>query len=296
MGKTRLCSHNLRSCINAKNNFVKNTHCISFDQKLTVRNAVVWFCFFAGAACGMAQDAIPSTNAVPVLFVNRQPVSAEEFVWFMRQERAGVFQFVKAKFNLDYGTNFWDRKLSGGTPRALLRQRTVERIAREKVQQLLFRELGLVEDIGYASFVKNLERLNRERESAARQGQVIYGPVRYTQLQYYAHWMAGLRLRATEQLAQGRWDVSDGQVRDFYERNKEQFRGAEAASTPTRETDSETNATPTPRASQPILSFEETKPRARSLYLDHLYDQLVSDRVKQADVRLNQATVDALIQ
>jgi hypothetical protein len=285
-----------RPCINAKNNFVKNIYCISFGRKHTVRNAAVWFCFFAGAAFGMAQDISPSTNAVPVLLVNRQPVSAEEFVWFMQQERAGVFQLVKAKFNLDHGTNFWDRELSGGTPRALLRQRTVERIVHEKVQQLLFRELGLVGDIRYATFVKNLEKLNRERESAAQQGQVVYGPVRYTQLQYYVHWMAGLRLCATEQLAQSRWDVSDGQVRDFYERNKEQFRRAEIAATPTRETDSETNASPTPGASQPILSFEEARPRARSQYLDYLYNQLVSDRVKQADVRLNQAMVDALIQ
>jgi hypothetical protein len=90
-----------------------------------VLNVVIWFCFFTGAAVVMAQDATPSTNAVPVLFVNQQPVSAEEFVWFMQQERAGVFQFVKAKFNLDYGTNFWDHALSGGTPRALLRQRTI---------------------------------------------------------------------------------------------------------------------------------------------------------------------------
>ncbi len=195
----------------------------------------------------------------------------------MQQDRAGVFQFVKAKFNLDYGTNFWGRELSGGSPSALLRQRTVERIIHEKVQQLLFLKLGLVEDIRYASFVKNLERLNRERESAARQGQVIYGPVRYTQIQYYAHWMTGLRLRATEQLAQSRWNVTDVQVRDFYERNKEQFRSGEAASTSTQDTDSETSSSSTTRASQPILSFEEAKPRARSLYLDHLYEQLVSD-------------------
>jgi hypothetical protein len=238
---------------------------------------MLWFCFFASATFGMAQDAASSKNMDAVLFVNRQSIGAEEFAWFMQQERAGVFQFVKAKFNLDYGTNFWDRELSGGdTPRSLLRQRTVERIVREKVQQLLFRELGLVQDTGYASFLKNLEAMNNERESAARQGQVIYGPVRYSALQYYEYWMTNLRLRAIEKLSQSRWNVSDAQVKDFYERNKERYH--------------------TQSAAQAVLSFEKARPLARSQYLDSLYNQLVSERIKQADVRLNPATLDALIQ
>jgi PPIC-type PPIASE domain len=207
-----------------QNQLLKDICCISPDKKRTLFNVIIWFYFFASVAFGMAQSASPSTNAGPVLLVNGQPVSDEEFAWFMQQERAGVFQFVKTKFNLDYGTNFWDRDLAGGTPRALLKQRTVQRIVREKVQQLLFQKLGLVEDISYASIFKNLEKLNSERESAAQHGRVVYGPVRYTQLQYYEYWMADLRLRATEQLAQNERDVSDGQVRDFYERNKGKFR------------------------------------------------------------------------
>jgi hypothetical protein len=96
---------------------------MSFSRSQAIRNILIW-CFLTGTGLGMVQETKASTNT-PVLFVNQQPVSAEEFVWFMQQERAGVLQFVKAKFNFDYGTIFWDQPFSGGTPRILLRQRTI---------------------------------------------------------------------------------------------------------------------------------------------------------------------------
>lgn len=350
-----------------------------FFCKRFLLNVVLWSCFFISAAFGMAQETAPSTNAVPVLFVNGQSVPKEEFVWFMQQERAGVFQFFKAKSNLDYETNFWDRKFSGTTPRALLWQRTVQRIVREKVQQLLFLELRLVDNIQYASLVENLEIMNNERESAVQQGRVVYGPVRYTQLQYYGHWMAKLRLRATEQLAQSRWDVSDRQVKKFYGRNKKKFRVGETStlemvtlqasnSETTGETlqvvaqkigcavktgaDLKTTAQEhsgdikaawqrfeemnesrvselfsddeqakkvlllSPRQSVMIPvskseikivrcisktprhypSFEEIKSRVKSIYLDQLYDQMIDELAKKADVQITPKAMEPLVQ
>jgi hypothetical protein len=254
--------------------------------------AVLLF-FLVTGAFGMAQVPVVATNAEPVLFVNNEPVGPDEFVWFMRQERAAVFQFFQAGFNHDSATNFWDRQFSNTTPRILLRERTVKRIVQAKVEQILFRELGLVEEIGYAPFLKQLEEFNRERESAAQQGEVVYGPVRYTQLQYYEYWMANLRIRATEQLTQNRWDVSNGKVKTFFEENKEQFRVRERA-IPTKESGS--NAPVSHEGTSQIPSFDEAKSRARTQYLEWLYSQLVSDRVKHAKVTLNQAASETLIQ
>jgi hypothetical protein len=242
----------------------------------------------------------------------------------------------------------------------------------------LFQKLGLVEDISYASFVENLEKLNSERESAARHGRVVYGPVSYTQLQYYDYWMANLRLRATEQLAQNEWDVNDGQVRDFYERNKEKFRvgGTLMLEIVTLQTSSsETNGETIQAIAQKIistvkggadlkatvqgydgnikatwrrfnevdddrigelfadneqakevlllsrgqstllpasknmirvvkciskttghdLSFEKIKSRVKSIYVGQLYDHLVDETVKKADVRINRKAMEPLV-
>ncbi len=149
-----------------------------------------------------------------VLTINKYPVGREEFNWFMQQERAGVFQYVKSKYGLDYGKDFWDKPCDGTTPKALLQKQTIEKIVSEKVQQLLFKELGLIQDVNYTAFCENLEKLNKEREEAVRQGRVIYGPVRYTQLQYYGHWMATMQIQAKEILAKRQFDANE-QAKDI---------------------------------------------------------------------------------
>jgi hypothetical protein len=127
---------------------------------------------------------------------------------------------------LEYGSNFWTRALDGSTPRAALKQDTVARVVKEKVEQALFQELGLVKDIRYSAFLDDLEQLNRRREQDVRDGRVVYGPVRYSPLQYYGHWKASMQLQAKELLAARRLDVTQGKLKAFYDQNRELFKTA----------------------------------------------------------------------
>jgi hypothetical protein len=158
------------------------------------------------------------------LTINQHDVSRPEFIWFMEQERTGVFEYFKSTCNLEVGKDFWTHDCAGTTPRALLQARTVDRLTREKVEQILFQELGLIEDFRYSNFLENLEKLNRQREEADRKGEVIYGPVRYTQLQFYGHWKATLQLEAKKKLARDKPVATDQELRAFYDTVKEKFR------------------------------------------------------------------------
>jgi hypothetical protein len=167
--------------------------------------------------------AIPGGEVDAPMTVNQQVVSRQEFSWYMEQERTGVFEYFKTTCNLEDGKDFWTRECAGITPRALLQKRTTDRVTREKVEQILFQELGLIQDIRYSSFLENLEKLNLSREESAKGGQVLYGPVRYTQLQFYGHWKASLQLEAKKKLAEGRPTASDQELRAFYNRVKDSF-------------------------------------------------------------------------
>jgi hypothetical protein len=171
-----------------------------------------------------------TADADVVMTVNQQIVSQPEFAWFMEQERAGIFEYFKATCNLEDGKDFWTHECAGTTPRAMLQRRTVDRVTREKVEQILFQELGLIQDLRYSSFLENLEKLNRQREEAKKNGQVLYGPVRYTQRQFYGHWKASLQIEAKAKLALGKLAATDQAVRAFYDQSKERFR-APAATT-----------------------------------------------------------------
>ena len=171
------------------------------------------------------QDAAPPQGSVQTaLTVNGYEVSREEFRWFMEQERGEVFRYFKSRHNLEDGKDFWTQELGGTTPKAMLQSNTVARVIREKVEQILFLELGLVQDIRYAAFLAQLEKLNQERELAARQGRAVYGPVRYTQLQFCQHWKATLRAQAREKLAEQRWPPREEELRKFYNETRDQYR------------------------------------------------------------------------
>ena len=158
------------------------------------------------------------------MLVNEHGVALEEFRWFMQQERAAVFQHFKTKHNLEDEEGLWNHACDGTTPRALLKTNTIQRLTREKTEQLLFEELGLIPDTRYSTFVESFMKLSREREQAAKEGRTVYGPIRYSQLQFFGHWKASLQIQALEKLAQGRLEVTDQSVRAFYHQNKEAFR------------------------------------------------------------------------
>jgi hypothetical protein len=165
-----------------------------------------------------------SSAESPALMVNEHAVSPAEIRWFGEQERSRVFEYFKTRHHLEDGKDFWDHAAGGITPRAMLRSNTVARVVREKVEQSLFQKLGLVPEIGYDAFLAQFERTNLEREKAARQGQAVFGPVRYTQLQFYEHWKATLRVQAEAKLAEQRWRPTQSELQTFYEQHRNLFR------------------------------------------------------------------------
>ena len=182
---------------------------------------LLWFFTTSILSSAKAIDVPPDKE--PLLSVNGYAVSIEEFRWFMQQQRAGVFQYVKTRYNLDYGKGFWDHDCGQTTPRAIILKQTTDRIVREKIEQILFVKLGLVKDINYVTFLRDLERLNIQRTAAINRGQVIYGPVNYTQLQYYGHWMANLQIQAKEKLSLERFVVTEQKLKAFYAEHKDEF-------------------------------------------------------------------------
>lgn len=181
---------------------------------------------FAGIAPerSLAQD----TNVA--LTVNQQIVTVDEFRFFQQQERAGVLQFARNECGLEDSRELWSRVCRGLTLRARLQQATVIQVVREKVEQQLFKELGLVADISHAAFLRELERINQERTAAQAQGRVIYGPVNFTPWQYFLHCKASRQNEARQLLARERLAVTEAELRAAYQTNATRYTSAPVAS------------------------------------------------------------------
>ena len=169
-------------------------------------------------------DVADDSDNLSVLTVDGHSVHLDEFTWFMHRERAAVFRKVSADFSLNSETNFWDQDCNGVTPREILLEKTVESVVREKAEQLLFKELGLVDDIQHSVFLERLEKLNAQRQKAVEAGKVIYGPVQYSARQYYSHWMATMKIKAKDQLRKEQPELEETQLRNYYAQKKDQYR------------------------------------------------------------------------
>ena len=163
-----------------------------------------------------------------VLTVDGSLVHLDEFTWFMHRERAAVFREVSADVSSNSETNFWDQDHNGVTPREILLKKTVESVVREKAEQLLFKELGLVDDIQHSVFLERLEKLNAQRQKAVEAGKVIYGPVQYSARQYYSHWMATMKIKAKDQLRKEQPALEEAQLRNYYNQRKHQYRSPDS--------------------------------------------------------------------
>jgi hypothetical protein len=225
------------------------------------------------------------------LMVDRNVVTIDEFKWFMDQERAGVFEYFGTKCNIEPDRDFWTRTCEGTTPRLLLQKRTVDRVAREKAEQILFLQLGLIQDIRYSAFLENLAKLNRDREQAVKDGRVIYGPVRYTQLQYYGHWKASLQIQAKGKLARDRLLVSEQEARAYYDQNKDRFKTADTTTLeivtiePKREFDAEKSKGSVASAAQDILAKVR---EGQDL------ERILRSYANKTDIKLSARRVDSL--
>jgi hypothetical protein len=158
-----------------------------------------------------------------VMTINGYEVSRDEFQWFMEQERSAVFRA------LNNAARHADSKVSEQNPQetdamsSMLRSNTLARVVREKAEQIVFHDLGLLQDISYAGFRSQLDRVNHEREQAAGQGRAVYGPVRYHPLQFYEHRKATLRVQAIQRLTATNTPPGETDLRRFYDDHLELF-------------------------------------------------------------------------
>lgn len=77
---------------------------------------------------------------------------------------------------------------------------TIEDCARIKLAESAMKEYGLLEDISYRTFLDSLERENQRREESYQKGQVIYGPQKYSEGEYFSHTFANLEKELKKKL------------------------------------------------------------------------------------------------
>ncbi|MET7690529.1 hypothetical protein ABZT06_21560 [Streptomyces sp. NPDC005483] len=143
----------------------------------------------------------PPVTAVAAT-IDGQDVPVRELALYLTQERSAAFTHFRQKFGAEDGPDFWTTEHDGQTPAAYLRERALADVTRVTVELNLAHRQGLLADSGYDAFLHNWQAENARRRTAVATHQVIYGPVQYTESNYFTYVLnnlaAALRDRLTD--------------------------------------------------------------------------------------------------
>ena len=152
------------------------------------------------------------------LTVDGEEISAEELELHMERNRAGVADEFRRQYGAETDGDFWTRRYGDGTPAERLRTVAGEQAARAKVEQMIAREAGVLNDIGYDAFARVLETENERRAKAVAAKQVVYGPTRFEPNVFYGYYMSQVRNAAIRSLLDsGELGGTENEARQEYE-------------------------------------------------------------------------------
>ncbi|WP_098741311.1 peptidylprolyl isomerase [Paenibacillus sp. EZ-K15] len=159
-----------------------------------------------------------------VLTIDDEPVTVQEFQFFLQQNKAWTTSYFKQKYNADYSEDFWTSAYEGETPLDYARQKTVQDVARIKTEQSLMKQHGIIQDVSYASFLRNLAAENETRQQKIREGQPIYGPQQYGAEPFYSYTQSMNYQRLIDTLVkQTRSSLGDKELKALYEEVKPEY-------------------------------------------------------------------------
>jgi len=166
---------------------------------------------------------IYAMNNSYVAKVNGEPIQKKEFIRQLNLEKASTLEYFTKKYNADVNKNFWNTDFKGEVPIDYARDKALTECINTKMQQIISKKYGLVEDITYSKFLKDLSDENIRRENAVKDNQVIYGPKKYDENAYFVYVFSNLIIKLKDKLAVSEYKPTDKQLMDFYEKVKDKL-------------------------------------------------------------------------
>jgi len=155
-------------------------------KKLTIIITVI-MTFLVLYIVVVAKDKVDDDGDRTVAYVNDEPVSLREFK-----------QCFSTQQDLDY-------------------------MIRIKIEQLLFREKNVVEDISYKTFIKSFIEENERRKKALDKGEIIYGPKEFQEDDYYSYLHSKRVSLLKEILAADEFAIDNEKLKLYYYNSRELY-------------------------------------------------------------------------
>lgn len=149
-------------------------------------------------------------------------ISKEEYALLAYDNLSRTVREYGTKEGIDVNApDFWEEKSDGASPMDRVRELTDEEAVRQKGIQILAKENGIIDEIGYESFLQQYQKENEQREQMRKEGKVVYGPLKLSKVQYYSYRQSGLEQSLKELVEQKIVTVEEEELRAYYPTVKE---------------------------------------------------------------------------
>lgn len=154
-------------------------------------------------------------------YINCEEITASEFSLIQNNTKSEVITYFRQKYKAEIDKTFWDRSYSGEIPLEILKQRTMDKLTKLKMEQVLAKDKGIIEDISYDAFLDAWNNENNTRKQSIESGKVIYGNKNFGELEYYNYRQSNLVLELKKKLMDNELRPNDGELESYYLQNRD---------------------------------------------------------------------------
>lgn len=162
------------------------------------------------------------TDSEYLLTIDGYGVTEEEFLLFLRDQKAAAANYYWVNYEMQPDGEFWNTEVDGQTPLEYAKERTLSSVIEARIEFILADEYGILEYKDYDEMMADMEAENADRAERIENGETVYGNTEYTAFTYYQY----VNGNARSELEKYQIEVTDPteeELKEVYEANKETF-------------------------------------------------------------------------
>lgn len=165
-------------------------------------------------------DNTAAADSEYLLTVDGYGVTEEEFMLFLRDQKAATANYYWVNYEMQPDNEFWNTEVDGQTPTEYAKERALDAVVEAKEEFILADERGILEYKDYDGMMEDMEAENEKRAQQQEDGEAFYGLTEYTPFTYYQYLSGNVRSEL-EKDQEEQSDPTEEQLQAVYEENKE---------------------------------------------------------------------------
>jgi hypothetical protein len=205
-----------------------------------------------------------------IALVREEPITLPEFRIQMDIYRSPIVSLCIKKYTINEGSFSWTEKYGFKSPLDILKEKALNESLKVKIQLLLMKEKGILQDISYATFLRDLKNFNKKRKETFSRQQVGYGPLEFSEKMYLNYTLSNNVILLKKILQQKEIFVTDSNLQSYFVNYLNQY---------------PTKITP---------DFEQIKRVLIDRYMDQKYEEFIEDELFKTPIILNKEVYDQI--